>query len=57
MRPAGPAQLSGLQRASACLKAKLPCLGYDLALAPGWPIATGMIEECCLGGAVSGQAG
>ncbi|MDT0470007.1 ISKra4 family transposase [Streptomyces gibsoniae] len=41
------AQLPRLQRAIAYLKAKQPCLGYDLALALGWPIATGVIEGCC----------
>ena len=42
-----PTQLPGLQRAIAYLTAKQPYLGYDLALALGWPIATGVIEGCC----------
>jgi len=41
------AQLPGLQGAIAYLKAEQPCLGYDLALALGWPIATRVIEGCC----------
>jgi hypothetical protein len=27
--------------------AKTEYLGYDIALALGWPIATGVIEGCC----------
>jgi hypothetical protein len=37
----------GLQRATDYLTAKQPYLGYDTALALGWPIATGVIEGCC----------
>jgi hypothetical protein len=36
--------------ADACvtyLRAKAPCLGYDVALANGWPIATGVVEGSC----------
>ncbi len=38
---------SGVERAAAYLTAKTEYLGYDLALALGWPIATGVIEGCC----------
>jgi hypothetical protein len=38
---------SGVERAAAYLAAKTEYLGYDLALALGWPIATGVIEGCC----------
>lgn len=34
-------------RAAAYLEAKEPYLGYHLALALGWPIATGVIEGAC----------
>jgi hypothetical protein len=37
----------GLQRAIAYLHAKAPYLNYHIALALGWPIATGVIEGCC----------
>ncbi|GLI00688.1 ISKra4 family transposase [Phytohabitans aurantiacus] len=37
----------GLQRAAAYLHAKQPYLNYHIALALGWPIATGVIEGCC----------
>ncbi|WP_246002604.1 ISKra4 family transposase [Allorhizocola rhizosphaerae] len=37
----------GLQRAIAYLHAKQPYLNYHIALALGWPIATGVIEGCC----------
>lgn len=37
----------GLQRAIAYLQAKQPYLNYHIALALGWPIATGVIEGCC----------
>jgi hypothetical protein len=35
----------GLQRAAAYLHAKLPYLNYHIALALGWPIATGVITR------------
>jgi hypothetical protein len=38
---------SGVERAAAYLVAKTEYLGYDIALALGWPIATGVIEGCC----------
>jgi hypothetical protein len=38
---------AGLRRAVAYLQAKLPYLDYHIALALGWPIATGVIEGCC----------
>jgi len=38
---------SGVLRAAAYLDAKTSHLGYDIALALGWPIATGVIEGCC----------
>ena len=38
---------SGVERATAYLTAKTDYLGYDIALALGWPIATGVIEGCC----------
>lgn len=37
----------GLQRAIAYLHAKQPYLNYHIALALGWPIATGVIEGSC----------
>jgi hypothetical protein len=37
----------GLHRAAAYLLAKQPYLNYHIALALGWPIATGVIEGCC----------
>lgn len=37
----------GLKRATAYLAAKQPYLNYHIALALGWPIATGVIEGCC----------
>jgi len=37
----------GLERATAYLHAKQPHLNYHIALALGWPIATGVIEGCC----------
>jgi hypothetical protein len=37
----------GLHRAIAYLTAKQPYLDYHIALAMGWPIATGVIEGCC----------
>jgi hypothetical protein len=44
---ANKAKATGLERAAAYLTAKQDFLGYDLALALGWPIATGVIEGCC----------
>lgn len=41
------ATASGVERAAAYLTAKTGYLGYDIALALGWPIATGVIEGCC----------
>jgi hypothetical protein len=41
------ASLPGVHRTVNYLTAKQPYLGYDLALALGWPIATGVIEGCC----------
>jgi hypothetical protein len=38
---------AGIERAAAYLTAKTDYLGYDIALALGWPIATGVIEGCC----------
>jgi hypothetical protein len=38
---------SGVERAADYLTAKAEYLGYDIALALGWPIATGVIEGCC----------
>jgi hypothetical protein len=38
---------SGIERAAAYLSAKTDNLAYDIALALGWPIATGVIEGCC----------
>jgi hypothetical protein len=38
---------SGIERAAAYLAAKTDYLAYDIALALGWPIATGVIEGCC----------
>jgi hypothetical protein len=37
----------GLDRAAAYLEAKQPYLDYHIALALGWPIATGVIEGSC----------
>ncbi len=37
----------GVDKAVGYLRAKLPHLGYDIALAEGWPIATGVIEGAC----------
>ncbi|KAB1140891.1 hypothetical protein F7R91_34125 [Streptomyces luteolifulvus] len=37
----------GVDKAVGYLRAKLPYLGYDIALAEGWPIATGVIEGAC----------
>ena len=37
----------GVDKAVCYLRAKLPYLGYDIALAEGWPIATGVIEGAC----------
>ncbi|MEH1018004.1 ISKra4 family transposase, partial [Micromonospora sp. CPCC 206060] len=37
----------GLERATAYLTAKQPYLNYHIALALGWPIATGVIEGSC----------
>ncbi|WP_329536954.1 hypothetical protein OG568_51160 (plasmid) [Streptomyces sp. NBC_01450] len=36
-----------MDKAVGYLRAKLPYLGYDIALAEGWPIATGLIEGAC----------
>ena len=36
-----------VDKAVGYLRAKLPYLGYDIALAEGWPIATGVIEGAC----------
>ncbi|MER0483580.1 ISKra4 family transposase [Streptomyces sp. Edi2] len=49
---ADAAQLSehkraGVDKAVGYLRAKLPYLGYDIALAEGWPIAAGVIEGAC----------
>jgi hypothetical protein len=41
------AKATGLERAAAYLSAKEDLLGYDIALALGRPIATGVIEGCC----------
>jgi hypothetical protein len=41
------ADVPGLERAIAYLTAKRPYLNYHIALAPGWPIATGVIEGSC----------
>ncbi|GFH38989.1 hypothetical protein SCWH03_52530 [Streptomyces pacificus] len=38
---------SGVDKAVGYLRAKLPYLGCDIALAEGWPIATGVIEGAC----------
>ncbi|MFJ9542756.1 hypothetical protein ACIRPX_36665 [Streptomyces sp. NPDC101225] len=38
---------SGVDKAVGCLRAKLPYLGYDIARAEDWPIATSVIEEAC----------
>lgn len=38
---------AGVDKAVGYLRAKLPYLGYDIALAEGWPIATGVIEGAC----------
>ncbi|MEU0218660.1 ISKra4 family transposase, partial [Streptomyces sp. NPDC006265] len=37
----------GVDKAVCYLRAKLPYLGCDIALAEGWPIATGVIEGAC----------
>jgi hypothetical protein len=37
----------GLKRAVDYLRAKRPYLGYDMALALGWPIASGLVEGAC----------
>ncbi|WP_443032555.1 hypothetical protein [Streptomyces sp. BA2] len=37
----------GVDKAGGYLRAKLPYLGYDIALAEGRPIATGVIEGAC----------
>jgi hypothetical protein len=42
-QPAAP----GLERAIAYLTAKAPYLNYQVALALGWPIASGVIEGAC----------
>jgi hypothetical protein len=39
-----PAERAGADECAAYLTAKLPYLGYDTALARGWPIATGVVE-------------
>jgi hypothetical protein len=44
---ANKAKTTGLERAAAYLAAKQDHLGYDIALALGRPIATGVIEGCC----------
>jgi hypothetical protein len=46
-RADGGPELLGLERAAAYLEAKEPYLAYHIALALGWPIATGVIEGCC----------
>ena len=38
---------AGLERAIAYLQAKEPHLNYQIALALGWPIASGVIEGAC----------
>ncbi|MEC4018205.1 hypothetical protein [Streptomyces sp. H27-D2] len=42
-----PVALPGLERTAAYLEAKQPYLAYHIALALGWPIASGVIEGCC----------
>lgn len=43
----GQAAVPGLDRAIAYLTAKAPYLNYQVALALGWPIASGVIEGAC----------
>jgi hypothetical protein len=43
----GQAAAPGLERAVAYLYAKAPYLDYHIALALGWPIASGVIEGAC----------
>jgi hypothetical protein len=40
-------QRAGAGKAAAYLTARAPYLAYDLALADGWPIATGITEGAC----------
>jgi hypothetical protein len=47
LRTRGDNPVPGLQRAIAYLHAKEPYLNYHIALALGWPIATGVIEGSC----------
>jgi hypothetical protein len=42
-----PQQRSGVDACIGYLQAKQELLGYDTALARGWPIATGVIEGAC----------
>jgi hypothetical protein len=42
-----PAQRNGVDTCIGYLTAKREFLGYDTALAAGWPIATGVIEGAC----------
>ncbi|MFF7645150.1 ISKra4 family transposase [Streptomyces canus] len=46
-RPDDAKQLPAVARTAAYLQAKEPYLRYHLALAMGWPIATGVIEGSC----------
>ncbi|WP_327258566.1 MULTISPECIES: ISKra4 family transposase [unclassified Streptomyces] len=46
-RPEDAKQLPAVARTAAYLQAKEPYLRYHLALAMGWPIATGVIEGSC----------
>jgi hypothetical protein len=41
------AERTGADEAASYLTSKKPYLGYDRALAAGWPIATGIIEGAC----------
>lgn len=47
LRENNPTALPGLERTAAYLEAKQPFLDYHIALALGWPIASGVIEGCC----------
>ncbi|MGW4823400.1 hypothetical protein ACWEP4_31690 [Streptomyces sp. NPDC004227] len=38
---------AGVDRAVGDLRAKLPYLGYGIALAEGWPIASSVVEGAC----------
>jgi hypothetical protein len=41
------AERAGADQCATYLTSKKPYLGYDTALAAGWPIATGVIEGAC----------